>query len=115
MEPVTVRRHISKLRKIMHNGFFVLFPLKSTTELANEGQVKMWRAVVDQHLKDIISHHLEKRNFNQYYDSIRFFREQESGKGQEYALAMLDEQRMLTLVNKFETVCRNLRDRGVEL
>lgn len=115
MDPVQVRRNISKLRKIVNNGFFILFPLKSNTELILEGQVTLWRAVLDQHLKDIITHHLEKRNFHQYYDAIKFFREQETGRGQEYALAMIDEKRVISIVNKFENVCRELREKGITI
>ena len=109
----SVRRSTTKLRKVLHNGFFVNYPVEPKTLL--EGQVKLWRAVIDIHLKDIISHHLIEKNFNQYYDAIRFFHEQQSSKGQEYALALLDPVKVVAVFNKFEKLCRDLREKGIKL
>lgn len=109
-----VRRKSTKLRKILHSGYFVNLPVVfANTQV--EGQVRLWRGVLDQHLKDLITHHLIEKNFNNYYDAIRFFHEQESEKGQEFALACIPSEKVTQVFNGIENVCRQLREKGVKL
>ncbi len=110
---VTIRRKTARLRRILYNGYFTSFPLPHDTLL--EGQVKLWRGVLDRHLKDLIEHHLIEKNFNHYYEAIRFFHEQENGKGQEHVLACIEIQSVVKAFNGIENLCRNLREKGVKL
>lgn len=111
------RKYTIKLRKILHNGLFISYPLETHVEVDNEPQVLLWRAVLDQHLKDIISHHMLERNYYQYYNARVFFDEQldlTSG-GQECILAFLDPEKVLGIVQRLEKLCRELRDKGITL
>lgn len=109
-----VRRKTTKLRKILHSGYFVNLPIEFPTYL--EGQIRLWRAVLDQHLKDLITHHLVEKNFNNYYEAIRFFHEQETQeKGQEFALACVPNEKVTRVFNGIENVCRQLREKGVKI
>lgn len=107
------RRYSIKLKKILHNGFFTRFPLESIPELENEPRVKLWRACVDQMLKDIISHHMIQRNFEEYYDARVFFDDQLTGHGQECILAFLDPTKTHDRVMKIEKLCRVLREKEI--
>lgn len=108
------RRYVLKLKKIYYNGFFVKFPLEQEIQLENEDRIKLWRAVVDQHLKDIISHHMLERNFMEYYDARVFFEDQLKYEGQECVLAFLDPTKTKDRVLKIERLCRELRDKGIQ-
>ena len=46
------RIHTITFRKILKEGFFVQFPLDSIVEVDNEAHIRLWRSVIDQHLKD---------------------------------------------------------------
>ena len=109
------RKYTIRLRKILYNGFFVNLPMDSAPAKELEGQVLLWRAVIDQNLKDIIEHHMVKRNFYQYYDAKRFVDEQLSGQGQECALAFLDPEQTHDRIMQFEGICRKLRDNNIQL
>lgn len=109
-----IRRKSTKLRKILHGGYFVNLSIDIPTNNM-EGQVRLWRGVLDQHLKDLITHHLIEKNFNNYYDAIRFFHEQESEKGQEFALACVPSEKVTSVFYGIENVCRQLREKGVKL
>lgn len=84
------RKFTMKFRKVLHNGLFVNLPMYTRLEKENEARVKLWRAVIDQHLKDIISHHMVTRNFFEYYDARIFIDEQLNDVGEECSLAFLD-------------------------
>lgn len=108
------RKYNLRLKKIFYNGFFVKFPLEGEIEIENESRILLWRAVVDQMLKDIISHHMIKRDFNQYYDARVFFDEQLTYNGQECTLAFLDPTKTHDRVMKIERLCRTLREQGIQ-
>lgn len=109
-----VRQKTTKLRKILHNGYFVNMPI-DIPAATMEGQIRLWRGVLDQHLKDLITHHLIEKNFNNYYDAIRFFHEQETEKGQEFALACVPSEKVTLVFSRIESLCRSLREKGVKL
>lgn len=109
------RVHTIKLRKILNEGLFVNYPLASQPEVDNEPYVVLWRAVIDQHLKDIIAHHMLKRDFHLYYDARKFIDDQLNGNGCECDLAFLDPEKTKTLFTKLEQVCRMLREKGITL
>jgi hypothetical protein len=108
------RRYSIKLKKILYNGFFIKFPLDGEVETSNEDRIRLWRAVVDQMLKDIINHHMVERNFSQYYDARVFFDDQLTYNGQECILAFLDPTKTHDRVMKIERLCRVLRERGIQ-
>lgn len=109
------RIHTMRFRKILNEGFFVNYPLETQFEIDNEPQVLLWRAVVDQHLKDIISHHLQKRDFYLYYDARKFIDDQMNGVGCECELAFLDPEKTKILFTRLEKVCRMLREKGITI
>lgn len=75
----------------------------------------LWRAVIDQHLKDVIEHHLVKRNYYRYYDAMVFAREQLEGTGGESELAHLNSDLVYEKFMRIEKLCRFLREKGVIL
>lgn len=109
------RRYTIRLRKILRNGYFVKFPIDYSVALENEDVVNLWRAVLDQFLKDIIEHHLVQRNYHQYYEARNFIDEQLTGKGQESILALIDPVQVHKDYSKIERLCRKLRESGITL
>lgn len=112
------RKYTLKLRKILNHGHFVHYPFQyacSSEGEDPEAHITLWRAVVDQHLKDIISHHMIKRNFYEYYEARVFFDDQVSGVGQECAHAFLEPTKTRDMILKLEKLCRELRDKGITL
>ena len=104
-----------KFRRILNCGFFVDFPLLTSIEVDNESHIRLWRSVIDQHLKDIISHHLIQRNYHQYYDARKFIDDQISGEGSECDLAYLDADRTKGIYVSIERMCRILREKEITL
>ena len=109
------RKVTMKFRRILNHGHFVDYPLHSSVEVENEPQVRLWRAVIDQHLKDIISHHLVERNFYHYYEARKFIDDQLNGNGAECDLAYLDAELTKDVYVMVERTCRELRERGIIL
>lgn len=72
--------------------------------MENQSRILLWRAVLDQHLKDIIEHHLVRKNFHRYYDSMKFIDEQNTGRGQECVLAMLNEQKTYRYLHEIRKI-----------
>lgn len=109
------RKVTMKFRKILNTGLFVDYPLECHAEVDNEPQVRLWRAVIDQHLKDIICHHLVKRDYKQYYEARKFLDEQMTGVGAECDLAYLDPEKTKDVCVLIEKMCRELREKGITL
>lgn len=109
------RTQTIQFRKILNEGFFVHYALESSIEIDNEPIILLWRAVVDQHLKDIISHHLVCRNFYQYYDARKFIDDQLNNNGAECDLAFLDPEKTKIIFSIVEKSCRHLREKGITL
>jgi hypothetical protein len=109
------RRQTIRLRKILRNGHFVKYPIDYSVALKNEDVVNLWRAVLDQFLKDIIEHHMIKRDYHLYYEARNFIDEQLTGKGQESILALIDPVQAHKDFFKVERLCRGLREKGITL
>jgi len=110
-----LRKYSIRLRRILYNGLFQGYPLVSSVEVDNEDCIRLWRAVIDQHLKDLIHHHMIKRNWTQYYAARVFIDEQLSGKGNECHLAFLDPKKVYTIFMQFEKLCKFLRSKDIQL
>lgn len=109
------RKHTIRLRRILNNGLYIRYPIDIVAGLECEGQVNLWRSVIDIHLKDIIEHHLVKRNYYLYYDALAFADDQHTGAGAESELAYLNSDKVYEKFMKIENLCRFLREKGVTL
>lgn len=109
------RKHTIRLRRILNNGHYVRYPIDFSAGLQLEGQVNLWRAVIDQHLKDVIEHHLVKRNYYLYYDARAFADDQLTGAGAESELAQLNSDLVYEKFERIDNLCRLLREKGVTL
>lgn len=108
------RRVESKLLSILRNGYFVKFDL-NTVGKANESRVKLWRAVVDQSLKDIIEHYLVLRNDGLYLDVRRWLDHDSDDVLSCCDFSSLNPVVVRETFNRIEQFCKDLRSKGVLL
>ena len=84
----------------------------------NEARVKLWRAVVDRNLKDIIEYLLVVEtsvNVSNYRDAKEWFNDDVHGIGAVAGFACLSESFIRSVVVRVETQALNLKKQGIEL
>jgi hypothetical protein len=109
-----VQRAEVKLLSILRNGYFVKFDL-NTIGKVNESRTRLWRAVVDQGLKDTIEHYLVEPDDVAYLDVV-FWRNNDLGCVDVVCdLGSLNSVLVLQTFARIEQLCRELSNKGIRL
>lgn len=116
-EKKALRRRALKLNRIRRRGFFIHMPM-STVARENEPTVRLWRAVCDQNLKDIIEYLLvieTSVNVSNYRDAKDWFDDDLLGFGVVSGLAYLSEGFAREVVKRVEKQALDLKSLGIQL
>lgn len=113
-EKQKLRRLGTKLNRIRRNGFFIHMPYAKE----NEPEVRLWRAVVDRHLKDIVEYILvidASVNVSNYREAKDWFDDDLLGLGVVSGFACLGDTLIRSVVARVEQQALELKKQGITL